>query len=639
VAAPTLTANTPQVGAITWSAFTIQYAGVSFPIPTGWTGNKLVWWLYNGGAGGPLQAGDILPTLGADDLLLFLNKNGTPVNAVSASIVDGSIIVTGSILADAIAANTLTGGKLIVGAVSAREVAANAITATQLAANSVVADKLAANSVIAGKVAADSITATEIAARTITAAELVVGTITAASGILAALSVTDANIANLSVGKLVAGSLTADITLSAQIKTADTGARVVLSALGLRAFNAAGALTVAINTDGTASFTGTITGSSISGSRFATSAGPLNSEQYIEIAPNTAYVGAPILQAIRFSMGSNGPEGVNWTVGETVYSGRLTHYYDLASPTKTVDMQIGPGFDTRVHLYETFMKMTNDTSGGKIFAQSASITLRGDGGTGSIGLSNTGVEINAFGANGNISLTTSGKSILLNARADVTLYSDKVFIGNGLPLSRIPGQRRNQLYALLVGGNNIADNTYQSDGAICLGTTLVDVQARYESHNNLDSTAGNGGRWAFFRGAGFAVQSDERSKTGIESLEDMDVLRVLRQAPATRWKRKDNGERAELEDSDGNNIPGPPPLDIVHLSPMAQDIPAFLQRPMGITGLSDGLGYDLGDMVGLLWETCRRLDQELDQFRKVKPRRQHATDVIARAERENGYTA
>jgi hypothetical protein len=70
----------------------------------------------------------------------------------------------------------------------------------------------------------------------------------------------------------VAGSLTADITLSAQIKTADTGARVVLSALGLRAFNAAGAMTVGINTDGTATFSGSIQGSTIMGSQFATAA-------------------------------------------------------------------------------------------------------------------------------------------------------------------------------------------------------------------------------------------------------------------------------------------------------------------------------------------------------------------------------
>jgi len=60
---------------------------------------------------------------------------------------------------------------------------------------------------------------------------------------IANLAVDDAKIASLSVGKLTAGSLVADVTVSARIKTANTGARAELNTLGIEAYNAAGTRT------------------------------------------------------------------------------------------------------------------------------------------------------------------------------------------------------------------------------------------------------------------------------------------------------------------------------------------------------------------------------------------------------------
>lgn len=84
------------------------------------------------------------------------------------------------------------------------------------------------------------------------------------------LAVDDARIASASVGKLVAGTLTADVLLSARIRTADTGARVELNSLGLRAYNSSGVETVAVRTDGTAKFSGLVEGSDVIGSSFRT---------------------------------------------------------------------------------------------------------------------------------------------------------------------------------------------------------------------------------------------------------------------------------------------------------------------------------------------------------------------------------
>lgn len=87
-------------------------------------------------------------------------------------------------------------------------------------------------------------------------------------------SVPDAKIGSLSAGKITTGSLFADLTVSGRIKTADTGARVELNSTGLKCYNSGGALAIDINSAGFASFTGDITGSTITGGTFQTSTDP-----------------------------------------------------------------------------------------------------------------------------------------------------------------------------------------------------------------------------------------------------------------------------------------------------------------------------------------------------------------------------
>lgn len=74
---------------------------------------------------------------------------------------------------------------------------------------------------------------------------------------IANLAVDDAKIATVNVGKLTAGILIADVTVSARIKTANTGARVELNSSGLQAFNSSGVQTVDVSSaTGAAVFTG-----------------------------------------------------------------------------------------------------------------------------------------------------------------------------------------------------------------------------------------------------------------------------------------------------------------------------------------------------------------------------------------------
>jgi len=120
-----------------------------------------------------------------------------------------SLIVSGGILADSLAANSVTTAKIATGAVTANEIAAGAIVAGKIGAGAVVAASIAANAVTTAALAAGAVTANEIAAGAITTAKLGAGVVTANE--LAAGAVTAAKIAAGSVtsDKMVANSITA----------------------------------------------------------------------------------------------------------------------------------------------------------------------------------------------------------------------------------------------------------------------------------------------------------------------------------------------------------------------------------------------------------------------------------------------
>lgn len=168
MAPPVLTANSPVAGSISWSPFRLAYRGQTYSIPAGSTSSKYTWWPYNGGAGGALQFSATLPVLTTDDDLLFLNKAGIPVSVPTAQGLDGSLIVSGSILADAIGANQI----------NASHIQAGSITTPALAAGAVTASTIAAGAVTAGSLDAAAITGKTITGGTITGTAIVGGSVT-----------------------------------------------------------------------------------------------------------------------------------------------------------------------------------------------------------------------------------------------------------------------------------------------------------------------------------------------------------------------------------------------------------------------------------------------------------------------------
>lgn len=149
MAAPVLTANSPSAGYIAWTAFNIQYLGVSYSVPATNTNKKFTYWLFNGGAP-TLNFSDTQPALTSDDLLLFLNKSGTYLNVQTADLLDGSLVVSGSIIADALGANSVTAPAILAGTIDATKIQAGTITANEIAAGTITANQLAANVLSAG---------------------------------------------------------------------------------------------------------------------------------------------------------------------------------------------------------------------------------------------------------------------------------------------------------------------------------------------------------------------------------------------------------------------------------------------------------------------------------------------------------
>lgn len=149
MAIPAMTNNSPSAGQIAWGAFTIQYAGVSYSVSAGSTGQRWVWWRYNSGTpvieAGPeigQPFGGSLTPLSDDDLLLFGNKGGISLRVQATQVLDGELIVDGSIFADAIAANQIATSHIVTAGLDAGVVKFGTMSGDRIAANTMLVSSL-----------------------------------------------------------------------------------------------------------------------------------------------------------------------------------------------------------------------------------------------------------------------------------------------------------------------------------------------------------------------------------------------------------------------------------------------------------------------------------------------------------------
>lgn len=209
--------NDPSVGYVSWQNLNMQYNGSSYAIANGNTNKVYTWWELSDPL--KLKSSNEYPSLSAADALVLLNKNGTAMLVPGATILDGALIVPGTILAEALSANSVTGEKILAGeidtahlaagaitsdtiaagAIGAAAIAAGAISADHLSAGAVTADKIVSNAVTAAKIAANAVTANKIAANAVTADKIAANAVTA----------TKINVSDLSA---IAGTFTSLMT-------------------------------------------------------------------------------------------------------------------------------------------------------------------------------------------------------------------------------------------------------------------------------------------------------------------------------------------------------------------------------------------------------------------------------------------
>jgi hypothetical protein len=226
--------NNPSVGYISWQNLNMQYNGTSYPITDGNTNLTYTWWAINNPY--VLQSSNTFPTLTAADALVLLNKNGTAVLVPGSTVLDGALIVPGSILADALSANSVTGKKILAGEIDTGHIKAGAITSTTIAADAVGAEAIAAGVIVADHIASDAITSDKIVADAITTDKIAANAVTANEIASNAVTADKISVSTLSAITANLGSITSGTITGATVRTSSGTSRIEMSSNLLRSY-------------------------------------------------------------------------------------------------------------------------------------------------------------------------------------------------------------------------------------------------------------------------------------------------------------------------------------------------------------------------------------------------------------------
>lgn len=169
--------NQPAINQAKWSAGSVSYindAGVptSVAIAAGnsaaWTsGTIYIYWVKD--AATLSVTTNVATAFASNCIVLATYRGGSVLNATyGRTVIDGSTIKTGTVLADQIGANVI----------NATHMQANSIATVSLQASAITTDKLAAGAITADKIAAGAIDATTIRAHSITTDLLTIGGVT-----------------------------------------------------------------------------------------------------------------------------------------------------------------------------------------------------------------------------------------------------------------------------------------------------------------------------------------------------------------------------------------------------------------------------------------------------------------------------
>ena len=206
--------NDPSPGYVSWSNMNMAYNGTTYAIANGNSNMIFIYWLLSSPY--VMQTSNTFPTLAHTDVVVILNKSGTALLVPGSTILDGSLIVPGTILADALSANSVTSAKILAGSIQSTHISTGAVVADSIAAGAIGAAAIAAGAVISDHILADNVLASHIAAGNIQTAHLAAGAID--TNQLAAEAVTAAKIEALTI---TAAQIAADAITAAKIKAGE----------------------------------------------------------------------------------------------------------------------------------------------------------------------------------------------------------------------------------------------------------------------------------------------------------------------------------------------------------------------------------------------------------------------------------
>ncbi len=229
----TISDNSPSAGNIAWADCNVMYKGTKYTITNGNTNLKYLYWTL---ATTPttFKTSATKPTLTDDDILICINNGGVHQLVIGEGrMVDGAILLDGSIgsgeigsgavttakiasaaitngllATDAVQAGNIASGavtetKIGSGAVTTAKIGSSAVGSTQIASSAVTDTKLASNAVTETKIASSAVTSTKLATGAVTTDALASGAVTSttvATGAIGSTQIADGAVIGAKIG-------------------------------------------------------------------------------------------------------------------------------------------------------------------------------------------------------------------------------------------------------------------------------------------------------------------------------------------------------------------------------------------------------------------------------------------------------
>lgn len=401
--------------------------------------------------------------------------------------------------------------------------------------------------------------------------------------LIADAAIDTAKVAELSVSKLTAGTMSAAVTVSGQIATSLSGARVELNSSGLKAYDANNTQTVGINSDGSAFFTGQLGNTEVDG--------------YVRALNESA-------QVVLFPEGWSLEEGSSY-----LFPGLLT------SPGYAFEQDFGflgeggksaqPYGEFRTVLATSLATNQSLPNGARatmeLLCKDADYYAPADEFRYPWGQVRFEFPMPAYWMDtyhyGPYGGTGGGTGVITNHWGTFQTYDGT----NAAPNARYPGEDISFL-GITKTGQQAAICVHTDDPARP-GKVWVDFRRAWGSSGSVGEIPDPNGPFPALPNYGycgtraetFYVPSDSRGKTAL-SEPDYAALDVVRANPARRWFRKNpmNGEA----------------IDVPHIGPVADDLPEEVRVTDGETGHAF---VSLSDQIGLLWKAIEELAEQREQ--------------------------